>query len=209
MSSSRAVARGGAGCGRGLGWDGWFGASGLGARGCGLGGGDGRAGLSDADGFGAANAREGAGLLERGIVRLGRGWCGGILGNFVDHFVAVGAEMDSRGISGGDVKSAQDELGALEVDGVADEGVDDFHEGGLDAFFVLDEGDGVKAGFGRGADTADHALMEVAEDFAAESGGAAGGSVDLDVSADADVLVERHGAGTFRIWIEKFLRSSW
>jgi hypothetical protein len=40
-----------------------------------------------------------------------------------------------------------------------------------------------------GADASDHALVEVAEDFAAEGGGAAGGSVDLDVGAGAGVLV--------------------
>jgi len=38
-------------------------------------------------------------------------------------------------------------------------------------------------------DASDHALMEVAEDFAAEGRGAATDSVDLDVGADAGVLV--------------------
>jgi len=80
-------------------------------------------------------------------------------------------------------------LGAFEVDGVADEGVDDFHEGGLDAFFVLDQGYGVEARLWWGADASDHALVEVAEDFSAEGGGAAGDSVDLDVGADGGVLV--------------------
>ena len=99
-------------------------------------------------------------------------------------------------------------MGAAEVDGVANQGVDDLHEGGLDAFFIFDEGDGVKARLSGSAHAADHALMEVAEDFAAQSGGAAGDSVDLDVGASADILVERHGVGAFRIQIEKILRSS-
>ena len=51
--------------------------------------------------------------------------------------------------------------------------------------------------------------MEVAEDFAAKSGRAARGSVDFDVGADANFLVERHWGSAFRVWIEKILRSSW
>jgi hypothetical protein len=127
----------------------------------------------------------------------------------VDHFLLVEVEMDAGRISYGDVKSAQDELGAAEVDGVADQGVDDLHERGLDAFFTFDEGDGVKARLGGSGYAADHALMEVPEDFAAECGGAARDSVDLDVSADADVRVEWHGVGAFRIQIEKIHRSGW
>ena len=134
---------------------------------------------------------------------------GGVVGDFVDHFVFVDAEMDAGRIFHGDVKSAEDELGAAEVDGIADQGVDDLHERGLDAFFVLDQGDGVKTGLGGSAYAADHSLMEVAEDFAVESGGAARDSVDLDVSADADILVERHWIYTFQIQIRKIFRSSW
>ena len=110
----------------------------------------------------------------------------------MDHIALVDVEMDAGRIFHGDVKSAQDELGAAEVDGIANQGVDDFHERDLDAFLVLDEGDGMKARLGGSAHAADHALMEVAEDFAAEGGGAARDSVDFDVGADADVLVERH-----------------
>ena len=96
--------------------------------------------------------------------------------------------MDAGSISHGNVEGAQEELGAGEIDGIANQGVHNFHEGGLDAFRVLDEGDGMKAGRGRSLDTAEHALMKVAEDFAAKSGGAAAESVDFDVGADADVL---------------------
>ncbi len=76
---------------------------------------------------------------------------------------------------------------------VADEGVDDFHERGLDGLRVLEVGDGVEARFGRRTHAADHALMEIAEDFLAQRGRAAADSVDPDVSADASVGVECHG----------------
>jgi hypothetical protein len=56
----------------------------------------------------------------------------------VDHLVAVDVEMDAGSISYGSVKSAEDELGAREVDGVANQGVDDLHERGLDAFLIFD-----------------------------------------------------------------------
>ena len=75
----------------------------------------------------------------------------------------------------------------LRVDGVADEGIDDLHEGGLDRFLILDKGDGVEAGVGGNLDAAHHALMEVAELLSAKSGGAATDSGDLDVGAIFDV----------------------
>ena len=100
--------------------------------------------------------------------------------------------MDAAGVSYGDVEGAEDEFGALEVDGVADEGVDDFHEGGLDGRLVLDEGDGMKAGVGRSGNAAHHALMEIAELLSAESGGAATDSGDLDVGADFDIGMNWH-----------------
>jgi hypothetical protein len=90
------------------------------------------------------------------------------------------------------VESAKDELGAAEVDGVADEGVDDLHERGLDGLLVFDEGDGVKARFGRRSEAANHALVEGAENFGVERGRAATDSVDLDVSTAFRVLIGRH-----------------
>ena len=42
------------------------------------------------------------------------------------------------GVSYGDVEGAEDQGGALQVDGVAHEGVDDFHERGLDGLLVFD-----------------------------------------------------------------------
>ena len=189
------------GCGPGA--DGRFGACGL--R---LGGDNWRPRPSDADWLRSRDSRERAGLGEGGRNWFLNRWGGGVVGNFVDHFVFVEIEMDARRIFHGDVKSAKDELGAAEVDGIANQGVYDFHERGLDAFFVFEEGDGVKARLGGSAHAANHALMKVAEDFAVQGGRAAGDSVDLNVSADADILVERHGVYTFRIWIEKILRSS-
>ena len=49
---------------------------------------------------------------------------------------------------------------------------------------LFDEGDGMKAGVGRGFDTAHHALVEVAELLSAKSGRAATDSGDLDVGTD-------------------------
>ena len=100
---------------------------------------------SDGDRLWPRDAGESAGLVDCGGRRLGSGWGGGIVGDLADHFAFRHLEADAGGISGGDVKGAQDELGAAKVDGVADEGVDDLHERGLDGFLVLDEGDGVKA----------------------------------------------------------------
>jgi hypothetical protein len=70
-------------------------------------------------------------------------------------------------------------LGTAEIDSVANQGIDDFHERGLDAFLVFDEGDGVKARLGGSTHAADHALMEVAENFAAEGGRSARDSLTL------------------------------
>jgi len=99
---------------------------------------------------------------------------------------------------------------------IADEGVDDLHERGLDGLSVFQERYGMEARFGRRAHGANHALVKVTENFLAESGGAAAGSVDLDVGADARVWMDCH-VGTFRcggwvfgglIWIKKDSGSS-
>jgi hypothetical protein len=63
----------------------------------------------------------------------------------------------------------------------------DFHQGSLDGFLILDEGDGVKASVRRGGDAAHHALVEVAEPLSAQSGEDATDSGDLDVGADSDI----------------------
>ena len=64
-------------------------------------------------------ARECAGLLKGVIEGLRRGCDGRVVGNFADHLVSRNMEMDAGSISHGDVKGAQQELGALSVDGIA------------------------------------------------------------------------------------------
>ena len=110
----------------------------------------------------------------------------GVVGDLADHFVGVDAELDAADVADGGVEGAEDEFGALEFDGAAEQGVDDFHEGGLDGFFVLEEGGVVDARGGK-LDGAEHALVEVAELLSAESGRAAADSGDFNMSAGLDV----------------------
>lgn len=154
-------------------------------------------------------AGEGCGLCGR-YRKWAGDWRGcGIFGNFLDHFALQTIEVSLARISDRDAERAQDEAGASNVDLVADEGVDDFHQRGLDGLRVLEIGDGMEARFGRSADAADHALMEITKDFAAEGGRAAADSVDLDVSADTSVGIDCHRVRAFRcfcgglIWSEK------
>jgi hypothetical protein len=95
--------------------------------------------------------------------------------------------VNAANVADGGVQSAEDEFGALEFDGAAEQGVDDLDEGGLDGFLVLEEGGVVDSGGGRAFDSAEHALMEVAELLSAKSGGAATDSGDLDVGAIFEV----------------------
>src|SRR5579862_1488164 len=100
-----------------------------------------------------------------------------------DFFDGVGGEFYAAGIFHRDVQGAQDQLGAFQIDGVAQERIDDFHQGRLDRLFVLEDGDGVKARLRRSFYTAVRVLVEVAELLSAESDGAATDSGDLDMSA--------------------------
>jgi hypothetical protein len=109
----------------------------------------------------------------------GRGWVGG---NLSDH-VRVEAKVDAADVADGGVEGAEDEFGALDFDGAAEQGVYDLDEGGLDGFFVLEESGVVDAGRGRTLDGAEHALVEIAKLLSTESGGAAADSGDFDVSA--------------------------
>ena len=140
----------------------------------------------------------------------GFGW-GGVVGDFADHLSVVDAELGAAGISYGDVKGFDDEFGATQVDVVAGQGVDDFHERGLDGLFIFDEGDGVETGVGWSFDAAQHALVEVAELLSTHGGASALDAGDFDVLAGGDVfeigwsrgfrfvgLVGRHG-----IWTSK------
>jgi hypothetical protein len=78
---------------------------------------------------------------SRGLGGLGWEW---VLGELLDH-VAYSLEADAAGVFYGDEEGFEDEVGAAQVDGVAGEGVDDFHEGSLNGLLVLDEGDGMQA----------------------------------------------------------------
>jgi hypothetical protein len=81
------------------------------------------------------------------------------------------------------VKGPEDQFGAFQVNRVAHQGVDDFHQAGLDALFVLEDRDWVKTTLGWFADAAMGVLVEVAETLSVESRGAAADSGDLDMSA--------------------------
>src|ERR1051326_4414651 len=50
----------------------------------------------------------------------------GVVGNFFDHLAGVDVELGIAGVFDRDVQGAEDEVGALEVDGVAHERVNDF-----------------------------------------------------------------------------------
>ena len=112
---------------------------------------------------------------------------GGVIGDLRDHGTGVG-KLDAADVAHGGVEGAEDKFGALEFDAATQQGVDDLDEGGLDGFFVLEEGGVMDAGRGRSLDGAEHALVEVAELLSAESGGAATDSGDFDVGT------------VFRIW---------
>ena len=140
----------------------------------------------------SADLREGRGLHECKREWAGGGWSCGILRNLIDYAAAENIETCGLRISYGDVKGAQYESCAGDIDLVANDGVDDLHERGLDGRSVLNQRDGMEPRFGRGAHAANHALVKVAENFFAKSGRAAAGSVDLDVSAETNVVVACH-----------------
>ena len=61
----------------------------------------------------------------------------GIVGDLADHFVGVESELHAFDVADSRVEGAEDQFGALEFDGAAEQGVDDFHQGGLDGLLVL------------------------------------------------------------------------
>ena len=155
---------------------------------CGIDGGWGEMRGADAGYFCASGLTFGFGA--GGLIDFGGG-SGWVVGNAGDHFTG-NAEVHAADIADGGVESAEDELGALEFDGAAEQGVDDLDEGGLDGFLVFEEGGVVDARVWT-FDGADHALVEVAELLSAESGRAAGDSGDFDVGAGFDVWHWRAG----------------
>ena len=105
------------------------------------------------------------GLLKGVVVGATGDGGGGVLGNFGDHIGCVHAEACLFRVLGGDEESAHDEAGAVDFDVVADEGVDDFHERGLDGLGIFKHGNGMEARLGRGADAADEALLKITKHF--------------------------------------------
>lgn len=61
----------------------------------------------------------------RGCWRLGCYWLE--LGDVADHFAFAAIKADVAGVSGGDAEGTDDEVGALQVDGVAHDGIDCLH----------------------------------------------------------------------------------
>jgi hypothetical protein len=111
----------------------------------------------------------------------------GVVGDFADHVVAADVEVDVAGISYCDVQGFEDDVGALDVDGAFEDGIDHVHDGGLDGFGVFDQGDGVDLRIDAGLHALDHAGVEVAKVFLFERGRTAAVSGDLDVSAATNV----------------------
>jgi hypothetical protein len=126
---------------------------------------------------------------------------GGVCGDVFDHLVVVDAELQVADVADGDMQRAEDQRRTLQIDRVAHEGVDDFHQSDLERFLVLDESDGMQAGLRWSADATDHALVEVAELLSAHGGGAATDSGDLDVGATANVRMNWHGYTSVEILI--------
>jgi len=110
------------------------------------------------------------------------GWCG-VIRDLADSLIDAAIEADTAGVLHGDVEGSQDQRGAFDVERVADQAVDDFHERGLDGVFVFDDGDGMQAREGRSAHAAMSLLVEVAELFSAKCGASATDSGDFDMSA--------------------------
>jgi len=135
---------------------------------------------ADAGDFGAGGLAGGFGAGGLFDFQVGDG---GVVGDVCDHVTDAG-EVDAADVADGGVEGAEDEFGALDFDAAAEQGVDDFHERGLDGFLVFEEGGVMDARRGRSFDRANHALVEIAELLSAESGGAATDSGDLDVGAD-------------------------
>ena len=119
-------------------------------------------------------------------IRLCSGF--GVLGNLAHGFVPFELDVGAADVFHRDVQGAQDQGRALEVDGVAHERIHDFHERGLNRGFILDHRDGVQACLRWRANSAIHALVEVAELLSAERWGAAPDSGDFDMSASASAL---------------------
>jgi hypothetical protein len=99
----------------------------------------------------------------------------------------AGCGVDSMEVEGGDVEAVEEEAGAFGVEGVGGDAGEDVGDGVLDDVGVLEgreDEDGVEGvlaevfwGFAGG-------VVEVAEAFAAEGGGAAAAAGEVDVAAE-------------------------
>jgi hypothetical protein len=141
----------------------------------------GQVGFSEAGDFCAGGwaACGGGGFVW--FVDVGRGLVG-VVGDLADHFVLVEIEADAADVADGGIEGTEDEFSALEFQGATEQSVDDFHQGGLDGFGVLEQGGAKNAGTGE-ADGTEHALVEVAELLSAKGRRAAADAGDLDMSA--------------------------
>jgi hypothetical protein len=118
-----------------------------------------------------------------------------------DYFFGLLEEgAETAGFGGGDLKAVQESVGALGVDKVAGEGVDDLGESELDGERVLERRDGDDVAAVEEILLADHGgaveavafvelAVEVTEDGAGEGYGVALDSVGLDVAAEKSLHV--------------------
>jgi hypothetical protein len=100
---------------------------------------------------------------------------------------ALGVEADVLGVSGGYAQGLDDEAGADRLERAFYQAVDYVHERELDGFAVFEQGHGMELHIDAQLHAFDDAGVEIAEKFAAQSGGAALLSGDFDVGAVADV----------------------
>ena len=114
----------------------------------------------------------------------------GVFGDFFYCVSGVDVELYAAGVFHRDVQGAKDQFGALEVDGVAHECVDDFHQRGLDGLFVLEDGDGVKARLRRCCGRRGARAGGSSRTALREERGAAADSGDFDMSAGCCVGIE-------------------
>ena len=111
-----------------------------------------------------------------------------VVGEFLDEIAEMVLEAGAAGVEEGEVEGAQDEGGAAVIVLTFGDAIEDLHEGVLEVFGTLEHGGGIEAGVDAAGEALDKVGVEVAEELAAEGGGAAAASVNLDVSAAGRVF---------------------
>ncbi len=99
----------------------------------------------------------------------------------------MGHAADSMEVEGGDVEAVEEEAGAFGVEGVGGDAGEDVGDGVLDDVGVLEgreDEDGVEGVLAEVLGGAAGGVVEVAEAFAAEGGGAAAAAGEVDVAAE-------------------------